>query len=156
MARVHERETFALDEGGRDGLAVELDEARLVVEKIDLAGATGHEEKDDVLGLGGEHGRARRHGIRRGSGGGEPALAEHRSEGDATEAHRAATEKMTAREVVRRKRVRGVEGREGRHGKERGQGSLCGLVIFRERDRLRSQGDQRRRAVVFPSGVIRG
>ena len=156
MARVHEGEPFPLDEGGRDGLAVELDEARLVVEKIELAGATGHEKEDDVLGLGGEHGAAGRHGIRRGSGGGEPAFAEHRSEGDTAEAHRAATEKMTAREVVRRKRVRGIERREGRHGRERGQGSRCGLVIFWERDRLRSPGDQRRRAVVFPSGVIRG
>ena len=126
MARVHEGEPFPLDEGGRDGLAVELDEARLVVEKIELAGATGHEKEDDVLGLGGEHGRAGRHGIGRGSGGGEPAFAEHRSEGDTAEAHRAATEKMTAREVVRRKMLRGVEGREGRHGRREGREAGAG------------------------------
>jgi hypothetical protein len=40
VARAHEREPLAFDEAGRDGLAVEFVELRLVVEKLQLAGAS--------------------------------------------------------------------------------------------------------------------
>ena len=52
VARAHEGEALAFDEAGGDGLAVEFVELGLVVEELQLAGAAGHEEVDDALGLG--------------------------------------------------------------------------------------------------------
>lgn len=43
-----------------EGLAVAFDELGFVVEGIDMAGAAGHEEEDDSLGLSGKDGRFRR------------------------------------------------------------------------------------------------
>jgi len=77
---IHEGEAFALNEGLGDGLAVERDEARLVVEELKLARAAGHEEVDDVLGAGSEvrglrgHRIGERAGRRRGV---EAAVVEH-------------------------------------------------------------------------------
>ena len=52
--RVHEGEALALDEFGGNRLAVQLGQLRLVVEQLQLTRRTGHEQEDDVLGLGGE------------------------------------------------------------------------------------------------------
>ena len=96
---VHECEALAGDEGFGDRLAVERDEARLVVEQVELTRAAGHEKINDVFGARGEvrglrgHGIGERAGRRRGRGA-EATLVEHRGERDATEAHGATAKKM--------------------------------------------------------------
>ena len=46
-----------------DGLAVPFDEFGLVIEGIDVGGATGHEKKNDSFGAGRKSGRFRRQGV---------------------------------------------------------------------------------------------
>src|SRR5262249_15215930 len=45
----HEREAFAGDKRRRDRLAVQLDQLRLVVEKLELRRPACHEQVDDAL-----------------------------------------------------------------------------------------------------------
>ena len=56
MAAVHEGEALASGVAIRDGFAVEFGELRFVFEEVELGGAAGHEEEDDVFGFGGEVG----------------------------------------------------------------------------------------------------
>ena len=51
MAASHESESFALDEGIWNRLAVQCNELRLEIEKLELARAARHEKVDDALGL---------------------------------------------------------------------------------------------------------
>ena len=44
---------LALGDAGGEGLAELFLQVGLVVEEVELAGGTGHEEEDDVLGAGG-------------------------------------------------------------------------------------------------------
>ena len=76
-----------------DRLAVEFVELRLVVEELQLAGAAGHEEVDDALGLGAVVRRLRRERV-----GGRRGLVrrEQRRQGDRAEAHAAVAEEVAA------------------------------------------------------------
>jgi hypothetical protein len=94
VARAHEREPLAFDEAGRDGLAVEFVELRLVVEKLQLAGAAGHEQVDDALGFGLVMRRLGRERIGRRSG---LILREQRGKGDRPEADTAIAEEVATR-----------------------------------------------------------
>src|SRR5437660_1213213 len=51
---VHEGEAFVLQVRFRNRLAAQLLQLGLVIEQLELAWATGHEEINHVLGLGGE------------------------------------------------------------------------------------------------------
>src|SRR5207249_10978151 len=48
--RVHESKALALDVGLRNGLTIELLQLRFVVEKLELARPSGHEEINDAPG----------------------------------------------------------------------------------------------------------
>ena len=69
---IHERESAALDERIGDGLAAVFLELRLVIEKLELAGPSGHEEINHALGT-------RRVDGRDGPRAGLPRLLEHGS-----------------------------------------------------------------------------
>jgi hypothetical protein len=60
-------ESLFADADEVEGLAVAFDEFGFVVEGIDMAGAAGHEEKDNALGAAGKYGRFWREGIFLGS-----------------------------------------------------------------------------------------
>ena len=63
--RVHESKALPLDEGLRNGLTVELLQFRFVVEKLQLARASGHEEINDAPGPWRKVGFLRRERVRK-------------------------------------------------------------------------------------------
>ena len=84
------------------GLAVELLQLGLVIERVDLRRPADHEEEDDRLGLGGEIRLAGGEGIERIDGegfdvGGARFLAEERFEGEGAEAGAGAREELASR-----------------------------------------------------------
>ena len=101
VAAAHEGEALALDVALRDRLAAELLQLRFVVEQLELGGPAGHEQENDVPGLGrdlpaAQHARPR--GGRRGRM--QPFLRHQRRQGDAAQAQAAPAEKVPARGVL--------------------------------------------------------
>ena len=94
-----ERITLAVDDRGREGLALQLGQLGLVVEEFELRGRAGHEEVDDRLGLGRV---VRQAGDLARTGGGEAAhgaVGHQGSEGDLTDAEGAFLEEVPAGDV---------------------------------------------------------
>ena len=100
MTAAHEREAFPFDKRLGNRLAVQFGEFRLVIEQLELARASGHEQINDAPGARLEMGRVWRHRIGRCTGRGAQQLfvAEKGRQRDAAQAHRAAPEEMAARE----------------------------------------------------------
>src|SRR5258706_11754421 len=62
---IHEGEALSLDERGRNRLSVELLKFWLIVEQVELARTTSHEQVDDILHLRRKVSRSRLHGMAR-------------------------------------------------------------------------------------------
>ena len=107
MTAVHESKTFARRVAVRDGLAVQLGEFRLVLEKLELRRPARHEQEDDAFRLSGEmrglrlqriaHRRNRRC---------QSALRQERGERDRADANGATAEEMPASYYCRGSRWR--------------------------------------------------
>ena len=94
-----ERVALAVDDRGRERLAFELRELRLVVEQFELRRSARHEQVDDRLGLGGV---VREAGAHAGTGGREAshrAVGDERGEGDLADADAAVLEEVAAGDV---------------------------------------------------------
>src|SRR3989442_2636056 len=94
MAAAHERKAFSFNKRLRDGLAVELNQLRLVVEQLELARSAGHEKVNDVLRPSPEMWQARGHQVgglaRRGAE--QSVLAGHGRQSNAAQSHPAPAE----------------------------------------------------------------
>jgi hypothetical protein len=98
--RADEGEPLTASDGGRQGLAVHPGEFRLGVEKVEVAGGTGHEEVDDGFGFARIVRLPGLHWIDgSGSGVGEGAFGKEAGEGDLAEADPAIAEEVAAGEI---------------------------------------------------------